>query len=1158
MTRFWLNIFLFGLLFLGRTHASLAQWGALQQHWIVPGADTIQLDSLSLEPGSLSVLNVPDTQFMFFPLQAKLIWKQKPKADSVLVTFRRLPFSLYKTYSHKDTRRIESNYIITPYYYNATDAEQQRKQFIDFGKVDYAGSFGRALSMGNNQDVVLNSQFNLQLDGDLGDSIRVTGAITDNNIPFQPEGNTQQLQEFDRLFIQLRRKRLTITAGDYDIKRPAGYFLNFYKRVQGALVATSFQTRGGGRNDIRAGISYAKGKFVRNVLTPIEGNQGPYKLTGPNGETFFVVLAGTERVYIDGQLMSRGENQDYIIDYNTAEIIFMPRRLITKDWRIVVEFEFTDRNYLNSLLYLNDEWKINSRWTLRTAIYSNQDARNQPITQSLDSAQKYFLSTLGDSIQQAYYPSAREDTFSNNKILYRRLDTLVGSTFYTSVYMYSTNPDSTLYRVGFSFVGNGKGNYKQTINASNGRVYGWIAPINGLPQGDYEPVQFLVTPKRQQVITLGAEYNNDSARQWSAELALSNSDPNTFSTRDNNQHLGLAARTSWTESKVIHKAKQWVLQSNVYYEYVQAAFKPLERFRTVEFFRDWNTSSNDAPLTEHLAGAGIKLEKKLKWQLDYRWDYYQRQLVYRGQRHSINAQYQTKRNRVQFQQSWLLQSGLTDKSSFLRPQFNVEHTFKGKQALTTGARLFMDHNVRKSLNDTLLPTAFSFDVSTLYLQNAAESKRPFKLDYTLRRDRAPDSNQFKQITLGQTLSLQTAQTTWKNQELKATLSYRNMQVNDSSLTKLKPEETLLGRLEYNAQIKQGALAITCLYELGAGQEIKREFSYVQVPAGQGQYVWRDYNQDGLKQLNEFELAVFPDEKLYIRVFTPTNQYVKAKYAIYNQSVAFNPRLLFKKTPTARWEKMVSAVYLQSALQINNRYLAQEGLKQYNPFIATINDSLLIQCSNSLVNSLFINRNSNRWGLDIIQQINAGKVLLNYGVDSRNQKEYQFRGRYNINKKVSALLAHKRGERSFTSNFLETRSYLIHYQSWEPALTALFKNNQWRIQSSYRFETRNNVLVSDGEKALQNMVVNELKYNFLSAGTISAKATFSRIQYNGQAQTSLGYIMLDGLLPGNNWLWSIQFERRLSRNVEMSLEYEGRKSATNSSIHTGRATVRAIF
>ncbi|HMT35463.1 MAG TPA: hypothetical protein PKC41_06375, partial [Chitinophagaceae bacterium] len=211
--------------------------------------------------------------------------------------------------------------------------------------------------------------------------------------------------------------------------------------------------------------------FVRNVITSLEGNQGPYKLTGPNGEQFFVVLAGTERVYIDGVLMSRGEEQDYIIDYNAAEIIFMPRRIITKDLRMVVEFEFSDRNYLNSLLYLTDEWSVNDKLQIRLNVFSNQDAKNQSIQQTLDSTQKRFLATIGDSIQKAFYPSVSfQDTFSASKILYRKIDTIVNAVIYKDVYVYSNNKDSAKYYLNFSSVGMGNGNYTQSVNNANGRV----------------------------------------------------------------------------------------------------------------------------------------------------------------------------------------------------------------------------------------------------------------------------------------------------------------------------------------------------------------------------------------------------------------------------------------------------------------------------------------------------------------------------------------------------------------------------------------------------------------------------------------------------------------------------------------------------------------
>ncbi len=209
----------------------------LRQKIVKLTTDSLVLDSISIIPNSISIANVAAEDYRLDFIKAILYWKRKPNLDSITITYRVFPFRLDPVAQRMRFDSIMNNFYVKPYEFNNGQTNAQRGVF-DFGTLKAEGSFGRQVGFGNSQDAVLNSTLNLQLSGMLGDSIEIQAAITDNNIPIQPDGNTQQLNEFDQVFLQFKKRNWQLNLGDIDIRQNQTYFLNFYKRLQGV----SFQT----------------------------------------------------------------------------------------------------------------------------------------------------------------------------------------------------------------------------------------------------------------------------------------------------------------------------------------------------------------------------------------------------------------------------------------------------------------------------------------------------------------------------------------------------------------------------------------------------------------------------------------------------------------------------------------------------------------------------------------------------------------------------------------------------------------------------------------------------------------------------------------------------------------------------------------------------
>jgi hypothetical protein len=408
-------------------------------------------------------------------------------------------------------------------------------------------------------------------------------------------------------------------------------------------------------------------------------------------------------------------------------------------------------------------------------------------------------------------------------------------------------------------------------------------------------------------------------------------------------------------------------------------------------------------------------------------------------------------------------------------------------------------------------------------------------------------------TLGQDLNLGANLLKNPASQLRVMLTYRELSIKDSTLSDNKPENSLLGRIEYGLQLAKGAITASTFYEVGSGLESEKEFSYLEVAPGQGVYQWIDYNQNGLKELDEFEVAQFQDEARYIRISFPSNNFMTVYSNQFNQTINLNPARIWKTRDG--FYKGLSLFSNQFAYRINRKNTNNDILKNLNPFFSDLDDPDLVTISTSVRNNLSFNKTGQIFGLDYIFQENLNRVFLANGFDTRTNQIHGLRARFTINNLTSIINQFNNGEKSFTSEFLSTRDYEIDFISNKLSTQVQF-SQAFRLVAEYEYKNQVNRL--DIQESSAHNLGTELRYSILNKGILTARINYVNQTYNDDPASPVGYEMLQGLLPGHNGTWNLLFQRTITGGIEVNLEYAGRISESQSVIHTGGLSVRANF
>lgn len=1117
---------------------------------ILPSRDTIYIEKESLNSSFFKLLDangkqIDSTLFSINFEKGTLILKENSafNSDSLTIEYLKFPEILTKEYRIYDASKVVSNEAGQGDLYAI--ANKNTNKNVPFDGLNTSGSITRGVTIGNNQNAVLNSNLDLQITGKISEKVSLRASIQDSNIPLQDGGYSQKLDQFDNVFMELFSDEWNIRAGDIFLENRNTQFLNFNKKVQGLATNFNFGTEEN-KTNVFASAALVRGQYTKSDILGQEGNQGPYKLKGQNGELYVLVVSGSERVYVNGILLKRGENNDYTIDYNAGEIVFTPLFTITSEMRIAIEYQYSDRNYTRFVTYAGATHE-NKKWSFGGYLYSENDLKNQPLQQNLSQEQAQILVNAGDNSSLMTAPSAYSDSYSENKVLYRKTTANA-----VEIFEYSNDAQQELFNVRFTLVGANNGNYIVTNSATITRVYQYTAPVNGIPQGNYEPIIQLIAPTKVQVATFLGKYNPDEKTAVDFEIGISNNDKNLFSNIDDANNKGLAGKIN-AKQRIF--SKKWQMDAFANYQFIQNNFSSVERLYNIEFDRDWNLGTAGIG-NQSLLVSGLQLDLNPKPKSTnkglvlYQFEKLDFSENFSGSRHILNGLFRIKNWTFQNQGSFLKSDAPILSSKFLRNQSQMRFHFD-KNWVGSSLRLEDNQEKNKTTNQF---TALSqkFTEYGLFAGRGDSTKVFVELGYLRRTNDSLQTRSagsiIQRVNSSQTFMLKSKLIQTNKSDLSIFANYRVLEFVDATR---KKEPTLNSRIVYTDRFFNQLILSTTVYETNSGTIPQQEFTYLEVPAGQGVYTWNDYNDNGIQELQEFEVAPFIDQATFIRVFLPNRVYIKTHQNKFSQSVTLNPNQWQNETGI---KKLLSYFYNQTAFIIDRKTRSDGDNFELNPFSGS-NENVL-GLNSSLRNSLFYNRGKQNHSTTYSYLENKTKNLLSIGSQEATNSSHQLQYNHLYHKSWLFGFFAKTIQTAIESENFPEKNFDINGYQLAPKISYLFsKNTSWEL--FYELQKKENQ-IGVSETLLQNRFGTAFSYSGTKKFTMNGEVSFYQNKFDGNEFSSVGFQMLEGLQTGQNLTWRLLLQKNITQFLDINFNYQGRKSETSQAIHTGSMQLRAYF
>jgi len=1123
----------------------------------------VWVDSLLLTPGYDFTVDYPARQ-----IRLARPW---PTGVTVLVRYRALPveWPIRQAWMVPSSAEEETSGVSAP---PVLVGSRRLAGTQPTGDLRIGGSKTFAIQVGTNRDLSLEQSLRVSINGSVGEDVQVTAELSDQNLPIQPEGTTEDIRELDKVLVEISSPHYRTVLGSYDVAYQRGEFGRYARHLDGAQAESRYDRWG-----LMGGIASARGRFRSYLLPVIDGNQGPYRLTDDAGNVGIVVIAGTERVWLDGQLLRRGENNDYTMDYSAGEITFTRRRLIAQEMRIVVDYEFASEQFARTSVlasgYLGNRamaLSLREGWQMAVFFAQEGDNADEPLAITLDDSAKATLASAGDDPARASRPGWVRQVGG----AYRAVDL-------AAEHFERADPDSGEYDVTFTRVGPGKGSYVRGEDYFS-QEFRYVGP----GRGDWIPRIVYPLPERQRLLAVWTGFEPARRLRVEGEAALSDLDHNTLSPLDDRDNRKFAGRLSLALAEtplggVNHDLG--LISFSAVGRGVQSGFVPMSRTTEAEDNRRWGLELSTARSQERTAELSTTYQPRPGHRLDADVGWFDRDTTadapaYRAWRsgaswrtsapgwpamklflEQIRSRTRQEDTDARYGTIWRGDAEARYPVWYLSPRARLQgESNEGKQTgkLVQGARYGL----------------WSAGLATAGIESFAASG-----NVEQRVDDRYDSlrTQWEEQQRALTQVWRAAVRQWKGLSATAEYTWRRREGPSVGAATISD----VADVDARHDAWDGLMRHAVRYRVAATRTARRERLYVYVGAGRGDFapVVPGDRRAILSETEVMEVSPGDPRASYILRYRDTGEFQPTVdlSASWQMNLDFTRAWRIAPDPRSNlrrplWQRALRVISTETSVQVSetdstrNRdlYLVKFWTFRQQGRSPTVRGTWQLRQDLTLWPNA--RRGDLRFRVSDSEDYDASLFQGRTAPAITRQREYALRGRLRfarISTDWMGELAHQSDIRS-GSQFDYRAKRVLFDQTWayHPTL-----QTEWALRNedgAGSDPTPDADIARDPAKALRAYLV-ALEPSYRQAwgnrGMVRLSAQWSGVfGENLKAGKVLPIRLLNGRNTGHNFRWTALVNYRLSSLVTASFTYTGWKTPGSAVVHTGRAEVRATF